>query len=105
VADWLAHEGRIALWWVVALARLRCRVLRPEKGDALALSGGCALACGPFLRGVPILSADERAELGRFVEVQIPGREGEVGGPGRRLGPLAEVADGARSERMRRGKS
>ena len=78
VTDRLVPEGGIALWWVVPLARLLLSwALRPDEGDARALCRGCVLVGGPFLRSVPILTADERAELWHLVETHLPERCGD----------------------------
>jgi hypothetical protein len=71
VTDWLSHEVQSALWWVVPFARFLCLVLRSDEGDAPAECRGCALVCGPFLRGAPVLSEDERAELWSLVEAHL----------------------------------
>jgi hypothetical protein len=68
------------LWWVVTLVQFFRWVTRLREGDDPALCRGCAFVCGPFLRGAPILSADERAELRRLVDAQIPEREGSLAG-------------------------
>lgn len=104
IASWLAHAGRIALQWVVTRARFVLWVTRPDKGDAPAERRGCALVCGPFLRGAPILSADERAKLWRFVEAQIPERNCELGGrvPGDGARPRRPSGSNPATESWRR---
>jgi hypothetical protein len=72
VGAWLARVGRVAVGWAVTLTQPLRGATRADEGAPPA--GRCALVCGPFLRGAPILGGDERAELRRFVEAQLPER-------------------------------